>query len=86
MRRFGLPAVDPLPSSAHIVHFYQHGKDLLEVYAQFCCAGLLEGACCFWITTEPWTTSLALHELGKKLPEVDRYVTSGQLQLIPSEA
>lgn len=85
MRRFGLPAVDLLLSSTHIVHFYQHGKDLLEVYAQFCCAGLQDGDCCFWITTPPWTASLALHELRKRLPAVDQYAESGQLRLLPSE-
>jgi hypothetical protein len=72
MRRFGLPTVDPLPTSTHIVHFYQHGKDLLEVFAQFCCAGLQEGDCCFWLTRLPWTGGLALHELRKRLPETDQ--------------
>ena len=85
MRRFGLPAVDPLPGSTHIVHFYQHGKDLLEVYARFCCAGLQDGDCCFWITTPPWTTGLALHELKNMLPSIDQYTESGQLQLLPRE-
>ena len=85
MRQFGLPAVAPLPSRAHIVHFYQHGKDLLEVFAQFCCAGLQEGDCCFWVTTPPWTAGLALHELKKRLPSVDQYVSTGQLQLIAGE-
>ena len=85
MRRFGLPAVDPLPSSMHIVHFYQHGKDLMDVFAQFCCAGLQEGDCCFWLTTPPWTADLALHELGKWLPTANHYEASGQLQLIPDE-
>ena len=85
MRRFGLPVVDPLPSSMHIVHFYQHGKDLLEVFANFCCAGLEEGDCCFWLTSPPWTTALALHELEKRLPAAKQYVPSGQLQLIPGE-
>ncbi len=85
MRRFGLPTVAPLPSSTHIVHFYQHGKDLLEVYAQFCCAGLEDGDCCFWITVPPWTTGLALHELRKRLPAVDQYTERGQLRLLPSE-
>ncbi len=85
MRRFGLTAVDPLPGSTHIVHFYQHGKDLLEVYAQFCCAGLQDGDCCFWVTAPPWTTGLALHELRKRLPTIDQYTESGQLHLLPSE-
>ena len=69
----------------HIVHFYQHGKDLMDVFAQFCCAGLQEGDCCFWLTTPPWTADLALHELGKWLPTANHYVASGQLQLIPNE-
>ena len=64
-----MPAVDPLPSSMHIVHFYQHGKDLLDVFAQFCCAGLQEGDCCFWLTTPPWTADLALHELARGSPQ-----------------
>lgn len=82
MRRFGLPTVDLLPASAHVVYFYQHGKDLLEVFAQFCAAGLEEGDCCLWITTPPWTEGLALHEVAKRLPTVEQYVTSGHLQLI----
>ena len=69
----------------HIVHFYQHGKDLLEVFAQFCSAGLQDGEGCFWITAPPWTEGLALHELGKRVSAVDQFVTSGQLQIISSE-
>ena len=69
----------------HIVHFYQHGKDLMDVFAQFCCAGLQEGDCCFWLTTPPWTADLALHELAKRLPAAHHYVASGQLHLIPNE-
>jgi hypothetical protein len=83
-KRFGLPIVAPLPSSTHIVHFYQHGKELLEVFAQFCCAGLEDGDCCFWVTTPPWTAALALHELEKRLP-AEQYVARGQLQLILGE-
>jgi hypothetical protein len=85
MRQFGLPSVAPIPSSAHIVHFYQHGKDLLEVFAQFCWAGLQEGDCCLWVTTPPWTAGLALHELQRRLPSVDQYWSTGQLQLIAGE-
>jgi MEDS: MEthanogen/methylotroph, DcmR Sensory domain len=85
MRQFGLQVVDQLPSSTHIVHFYQHGKDLLEVFAQFCGAGLEDGDCCLWVTTPPWTAALALHELEKRLPAVKEYVATGQLQLFPGD-
>jgi MEDS: MEthanogen/methylotroph, DcmR Sensory domain len=69
----------------HIVHFYQHGKELLEVFAQFCCTGLQAGDCCLWVTTPPWTAALALHELDVRIPTAKQYVATGQLQLIPGD-
>ena len=85
MRRLGLPIVNPSSSSTHIVHLYQHGKDLLDVFAQFCCAGLQDGDCCFWITAPPWTEGFAVHELGKRLPAVEQYIANGQLKIIARE-
>ena len=85
MRRFGFPEVDPLPSRTHIVHFYQHGKDLLKVFAGFCAAGLQDGDCCLWITAPPWTEGLALHELERMHADLKRRMPSGQLRFISSE-
>lgn len=67
MRHSGLPNTGAVPSGTHILHYYHHGRELIEVQAGFCRAGLLNGEYALWIITPPYTAAIAQHELGKHL-------------------
>jgi hypothetical protein len=86
MRPAGFPTNATVPSSAHILHIFEHAKEYLNISARFCRAGLEAGDYCLWITTPPWTTAIALHELTLyHVPEVHRYVDTGQLEFVAYE-
>lgn len=83
MRESGLPGAGAVPSGTHILHYYNHGRQLIEVQAEFCRAGLIGGEYCLWITTPPYTEAIARHELARNLPNVADYLEQGQLQFVP---
>ena len=82
MRNSGLPTVGTIPSPMHIVHLYHHGQELLDLCAEFCCAGLDEGDCCIWVTAPPWTVSLALYQLTLHHASAPTAVNNGQMRFV----
>jgi hypothetical protein len=83
MRESGLPGAGAVPSGTHMLHYYNHGRELIEMQAGFCHAGLIGGEYCLWITTPPYTEAIAQHELAKRLPNVADYLEQGQLEFVP---
>jgi len=83
MRESGLPGTGAVPSGTHILHYYNNGRELIEIQAGFCRAGLLSGEYCLWITTPPYTEAIARAELAYKLPDVDEYLERRQLEFVP---
>ena len=83
MRASGLPGTGSLPSGTHILHYYHHGRELLNAHTGFCRAGLLNGEYCLWIITPPYTAAMAEYELKSILPSAADYVKRGQLEFVP---
>jgi MEDS: MEthanogen/methylotroph, DcmR Sensory domain len=86
MRQSGLPNAEAVPSGTHILHYYHHGRDLIEMQAGFCRAGLLGGEYALWIVTPPFTTAIAQEQLKKDVPNVEEYVARGQLEFVSYSA
>jgi hypothetical protein len=83
MRASGLPGTGSIPSGTHILHYYHHGRELMNAQAGFCRAGLLGGEYCLWIITPPYTAAMAEHEMSQILPSAAEYLDKGQLEFVP---
>ena len=86
MRPSGLFGIDHISSGTHILHYYHHGRELMQAQAGFCRAGLLNGEYCLWINTPPYTAAMAEYELRHILPSIGDYLERGQLNLVPHVA
>jgi hypothetical protein len=74
-------ATEPL----HVLHFYQDGRDFLDLSARFILAGLEAGEGCIWVAAQPWTATVALSELRRRGPSVQECLDRQQLHIVPSE-
>lgn len=74
-----------IPSGSHLCLFYETNRDLLDILAPFFKAGLENNEFCLWVLPEPETVEEARTELRRHLPELDRYLTAGALEIFPSK-
>jgi len=81
LRKTGLVIPEVVPSGTHLCQFYETRDDLLEVLVPFFREGLLGHEACLWITDEPISADDARRALETALPDVDKYLASGQLQI-----
>lgn len=67
----------------HICHFYDSRQDLIDVLVPFFAEGLRQGDFCLWGAAAPLDPDDAMRELARAVPELDTYITKGQLQIFP---
>jgi hypothetical protein len=67
------------------LHFYQDGRDFLDLSARFILAGLEAGEGCIWVAAQPWTTTVALSELRRRSPSVQEGLDRQQLHIVAFE-
>jgi DNA-binding CsgD family transcriptional regulator len=83
LRETGLDPVGEVPWGTHICLFYQTPQDLLDVHAEYFGAGLASGEYCVWALSEPVSRENALDALRKSIPDFEKHLQDGQIELIP---
>jgi PAS domain S-box-containing protein len=80
------PAIDfsELPWGTHLCHFYATPQDLLDTLAPFFKAGLERNEFCLWAVSPSLTREQAAASLRSSIPDVDRHLSAGALEIIPS--
>lgn len=73
-----------LPWGTHLCHFYATPQDLLDTLAPFFKAGLEKNEYCLWVVSPTLTCRQAAEALRSSIPDVDRHLSEGALEIIPS--
>jgi len=79
------PNLEDLPWGTHIAHFYRTAGDLVRVLVPYFQAGLERGDACVWITADPLDEQQAGEAFRKVVPDLDRFLESGQLEIAPHD-
>lgn len=82
MADIGGKSIARLPWGSHVCHFYDDRADLLDLLVPYFIAGLENNEYCMWVTTSPVRQSDAFNALLDALPDLDRHLKSGQLEIL----
>ncbi|HEY5723499.1 MAG TPA: MEDS domain-containing protein [Allosphingosinicella sp.] len=82
-RPTGIEPIGELPWGSHICMFYETGEDLIEANVEYFGAGLGGNEYCVWGLSEPLTEEQARRALRLAIPEADRRLEEGAIELIP---
>jgi DNA-binding CsgD family transcriptional regulator len=83
LRRTGIRAIGDLPWGAHICLFYETPQDLIEIQVAYFRAGLEDNEFCIWALSDPVSRDDAITALGEGIPNFNRYLDAGAIELIP---
>jgi PAS domain S-box-containing protein len=83
LRQTGIDVIGSVPWGTHFCQFYRTRKDLIDILVPYFKAGLENNEFCMWITSDPLKTVSAKAALKKAVPDLDRYVEKGQIEIIP---
>ncbi|MGI5835608.1 MAG: PAS domain S-box protein [Chloroflexota bacterium] len=86
LRPSGIECVGNITWGTHLCQFYESKQDLIDVLVPYFRAGLENNEFCIWITAEPLTKGQALEAVKEGIPEFDRYLQQGQIEIIPYDA
>jgi PAS domain S-box-containing protein len=84
-RTTGIPIVGNVSWGTHFCLFYQNKDDLINALAPFFKAGLENNEFCMLVTSEPLTKEEAENALRKTVPDFDRYLKKGQIEIVPHD-
>ena len=82
-RKTGIDIVGDVPPAAHLCQFYQTKQDIADILVPYFKAGLENNELCLWVTAEPFDSADAFETLKLALPDFQRYLASGQMQIVP---
>lgn len=80
--RTGFTIPDRVPWGSHLCQFYETTEDLLEVLVPYFAAGLAGNEACVWVVTDGVSVEQAQEALRAAIPDLDRYLASGQLEVL----
>ena len=81
-RQTGIQVMGAMPWGTHICVFYEAKDDLLDSVGQYIAAGLQNNEFCVWAVSDPITEDDAKAALRPILPDLDRCLSSGQLEIM----
>jgi PAS domain S-box-containing protein len=81
-RDSGLPQRGAIPWGTHFCQFYESPEDLADILVPYFSAGLRANEACMWITSEPLQVHAARDCLQAALPDAERYLRTGQLEIL----
>jgi len=84
LTKTGLGVLGDLRWGTHCCHFYRTQKELLETLVPYFKAGLECRELCFWLVPEPLTEAKAQRALRQHLPDSDRYLADGSIEIVSS--
>jgi hypothetical protein len=82
LRNSGIDIIGDVPWETHFCQFYQTKEDLAEILVPYFKAGMENNEFCFWVTSQPLEVEDAKEALRKALPDLDKYVERGQIEII----
>jgi len=85
IRKTGIDILGDVPWGTHFCQFYQTKEDLIDILVPYFKAGLENNEFCMWITSEPLSEKEAKEAMRKALPDFDRYLKRGQIEIVPYE-
>jgi DNA-binding CsgD family transcriptional regulator len=85
LRKTGIRVIDDIPWGAHICVFYETSEDLLDTAACYFEVGISSNEFCMWAISEPITETAAKAALRDAIPDLDRRLADGQIELIPGK-
>ncbi|MHB8974963.1 MAG: MEDS domain-containing protein, partial [Pirellulaceae bacterium] len=85
LTKTGLVIPDCVPWGTHLCQFYETKDDLLEVLVPYFKEGLAANESCIWVTSDPFSVEQAKNALRVAVPELDRYLMTGQMEIIPHD-
>jgi DNA-binding CsgD family transcriptional regulator len=83
LRKTGIRVMGDMPWGTHICVFYETKQDLLDAAVSYFEAGLRGNEFCLWAISDPITEQDAQDALHRGIRDFDRYVASGQIELLP---
>lgn len=83
LRKTGIEIVGDVPWGTHFCQFYETRQDLVEMLVPYFAAGLWANEFCMWVTSEPLDVDEAAEALRKYVPDLDDYLRSGQMEILP---
>jgi C4-dicarboxylate-specific signal transduction histidine kinase len=84
VRRAGIDVIGNIAWGTHFCLFYDTKNDLLDTLAAYCKAGLESGEFCLWVIAAPVMKEEALDALRGLLPDADRHVAEGSVEIVPA--
>ena len=82
LRKTGIDIVGDVPWGTHFCQFYQTREELVGILAPYVKAGLENNEFCMWVTSVLLAGQEAKEALQKVIPDIDRYLERGQLEII----
>jgi PAS domain S-box-containing protein len=84
LRNTGISVVGDIPWGTHFCYFYETKQDLLDILVPYFKVGLENNEFCLWIisNSELLTTQEAMSALRKALPDLDRYLAGGNIEVV----
>jgi DNA-binding CsgD family transcriptional regulator len=82
-RPTGIIVQGNIPWGTHLCLFHESKQDLLDTMVPYFRAGLENGEFCLWILPASISPQDALQALGLGVPDFDRYLSEGSIELIP---
>src|SRR5258707_6683707 len=85
LRKTGIGVVGDVPWGTHFFMFYETKEDLLDTLVPYFKAGLETGELCLWVVSEPLTEEEAKTALRADVPEFDRYLAKGSIEIFGAQ-
>jgi two-component sensor histidine kinase len=82
----GIEAVGAVPWGTHFCQFYETADDLADTLVPYFKAGLDNGERCLWVTADPLRAHDAADALRNAVPDLDRRLAAGQIEIMDHAA
>jgi DNA-binding CsgD family transcriptional regulator len=85
LRQTGITVQGNIPWGTHLCLFHETKQDLLDTMVPYFGAGLEDNEFCLWILQPSITRQEALEALRRGVPELDRYLSKGSIELVSQD-
>jgi signal transduction histidine kinase len=85
LRETGIDVLGSVLWGTHACLFYRTKEDLINILVPYFKAGLENNEFCMWITSDPLDPMEAKNAIKKSMPDFDKYVTKGQIEILPHD-
>jgi PAS domain S-box-containing protein len=84
-RKTGIDLLSDVPWGTHLCLFYETEQDLIDILVPYFKAGVESNEFCMWVTSEPLDELKAKIALKETMPNFERYLQAGQIEIIPHD-